>query len=416
MKKAIKLLSLFLVVCMVFSVSGCKKDKKEKKKTEPGKNVVQVEENVMLTEKLDRVFDAGTYTELDYDFAQKYFADTYDEWTKDGGCTAAAKLTDDGTMLVGRNMDLTITNKAAYYFRTKVEGCYETVNLAYTFRSVSPEYEDVLKNGITPQFRKVLPFLADDVLNSEGLYIEVNMRNGETWPTGETKFGCSGTNPKSNERIYLFSLSRYIGEHCATVDEALEYVKKLDIYSMFGNEVDANNYCFMIADATGHYGLMEFAQNKMFWKDGQQAQANFYVNEELAKIQELKAGKGRYETVMAGIDAVQNEDQMFDLINSVTYYQTYFPEKCKFDNRSEFVALLPYWTYDYVMKDEYRETIENVVTLVGNYLDSCTRQQLRDDAVYWESVFTEVVNCNEKTLFVRFYENDELTLKLSFDD
>lgn len=408
MKKIIKISAILLIFSIIISICGCKDSSKNAKKQEN-------EKNVFLTEKFERVFDAGTYTELDYGYAQKYFTETYDEWKKDGACTAVAKLTDDGTMLMGRNMDLTITNKAAYFFKTKVKGCYETLNLAYTFRDISPDYESVLKEGISPKFRKVLPFLADDVLNSEGLYIEVNMRNGETWPTGETKFGCSGTNPKSDERIYLFSLSRYIGEHCATVEEALKYVKKLDIYSMYGNEIHADNYCFMIADATGRYGLMEFAQNKMYWLEGQQAQANFYVTEELSDIQELKSGKGRYDTVMAGVDAVQNEEQMFNLINTVTYYQAYFPEKCKFDNRSEFVGLLPYWTYDYVMTEKYRDTVEPVVSLLGEYLDSRTRQQLRDEATYWESVFTEVINCNKKTLTVRFYENDDMKMTLSFD-
>ena len=364
-------------------------------------------------ETFDRVFDAGTYTELDYDFANDYFAETYDQW--DMGCTAVAKVNDKGDTIVGRNMDLTICNKAAYYFRTKCEGCYETIGTCYTFRDVSPDYEDVKKNGLQPDFRKILPFLSDDVLNSEGLYVEINMREGEVWPTGETKFGCSGTNPDAKERAYLFTLPRYVGEHCATVDEAIDYIKSIDWYSMYGKEMDANTYCFILADATGKYGLVEFAADEIYWLEGQQAQANFFVNEEINKIQELKAGVGRYDKVMSGINSVQTEDEMFELMDSVSYYQTYFPDECQFDNRSEFIGLLPYWTTDIMTDPVYKDSIEEVVYQVGDYLKTRSRQQLRDENYYWESIFTEVVNCNNRTIKIRFYENDDMVMTLGFD-
>ena len=373
-------------------------------------------ENIKLKEIHERVFDVGTYTKLDEDFADNYFKDTYDQWKRDGLCTAVCKVTDDGTMLVGRNMDLTICNKAAYVLRTNVIGHYKTVGLAFTFRSVSPDYKDVIENGITPKFYKVLPFLCDDVLNEKGLYIEVNMRNGETWPTGETKFGIDGTNPKSNKRVYLFELSRYIGENCATVNEAIEYVKTLDIYSMFGHEIHSDNYCFMIADATGHYGVMEFASNRIIWHEGQQAQANFYLDKDLFAIQTLKAGVGRYNTVMEGIKDVKTKEDMFNLMDKVSYFQTYFPDKCQFDNRSEFTGFVPYWTYDYLMNEINEEDFKSMVRYAQKYLESVSIEELRNLNEFWQSIFTEVVDCNQRTLFVRFYEDNSKTLTLSFDD
>lgn len=399
--KSKKILSLLLIAIMLCTLSSC-----DSKTSRTGK----------LDEVFERVFDAGTYTSLDFDTAQAYFADSYDQWKKDGGCTAVAKVTDDGTMMLGRNMDLTICNKAAYIFRTKCEDCYETINTCFTFRDISPDYEIVKKQGLSETFETVLPFLSDDVMNSEGLYIEINMREGEVWPTGETKFGCSGTNPESDERIYLFTLPLYIGMHCATVQEALDYVDTLDIYSMYGNEMDANTYCFMIADKSGRYGLLEFAKDKVYWKEGQQAQANFFINEELSEIQELKAGVGRYDKVMAGIGDVQTEEEMFELMDSVSYYQTYFPDKCQFDNRSEFIGVMPNWNYDFMMKDEYRDFFEESIGYMGNYLDSLTRQQMRDDNYYWESIFTEVVNCNNRTIDIRFYENDKMRMTLGFEE
>lgn len=373
-------------------------------------------ENIMLKEIHERVFDAGTYTELDEKFADEYFEKTYDQWKKDGLCTAVCKVTKDGTMMIGRNMDLTICNKAAYVMRTNVKGNYKTIGLAFTFRTVSPDYDLVIKDGITPEFQKVLPFLCDDVLNEKGLYIEVNMRNGETWPTGETKFGCSGTNPKSAKRVYLFQLSRYIGEHCATVDEAIEYVKTLDLYSMYGHEIHSDNYCFMIADATGHYGVMEFALNQMIWHDYQQAQANFYLDKNLYAIQTLKAGVGRYNVVMEGIKDVETKEDMYKLMDSVSYFQTYFPDKCKFDNRSEFTGFIPFWTFDYLMNEINVEDFKTMARYAQKYIEGKSMQELRDIGTLWQSVFTEVIDCNSRTIFVRFYEDESKTLTLGFDE
>lgn len=362
-----------------------------------------------VSQLFDYVFDAGTYTTLDYEFADKYFAENYDNYG--GGCTAVAKVNDKGDTIVGRNMDLNISNKAAYVFRTNVEGCYKTVGLTYTFRDISPDFEDVKENGLNEEFSKVLPFMSDDVLNEKGLYIEINMRNAEFWPTGDPKFSCSGTNPESKDRIYMFEVPRYVGEHCANVEEAVEYIKSLDIYSKNGYW----NYCFLIADASGKYGVLELACNNVYWNDMHQAQANFYVTEELNEIEELKAGVGRYDTVMAGIDRVQTEDEMFDLINSVRYSQFYEGENCNFDYRSDLVGSSPRATYDLVMKPETQELIKEQFGKKCEEYKSKTRQELQDENSYWESSFTEVINCNEKTLFVRFFENDEKTMTLSFD-
>lgn len=150
----------------------------------------------------------------------------------------------DGHCLVGRNMDLNISNKNAYIIRTNA-GKFKTIGLAYTFRSISPDYDIVAEKGISQEFYKILPFMCDDVLNEAGLHIEINMRHGEYWPNGADMFGCSGTNPESEERVYLFEIPRYVGEHCATVEEAMAYVSSLDVYSQ-------NNYwndCFLVSDS-----------------------------------------------------------------------------------------------------------------------------------------------------------------------
>lgn len=363
-----------------------------------------------LTAVFDHVYDAGTYTSLDYDFAESYFEREYDNYS--GGCTAVAKVNSAGDTLVGRNLDLNISNKPAYILRTAVEGCYKTIGLMYTFRDITPDDAEVRQNGISGDFEKVLPFLTEDVLNEKGLYIEINMRKAEFWPTGDPKFYCPGTNPAAKQSVCLFELPRYIGEHCATVDEALAYVDTLNVYG----RSNSWGYSFMIADATGHYGVLEFGMNRPIWTEGQQAQTNFFINEDLAAIQELKVGVGRYDQVMDGIDAVDSEAELFSLMDSVSFFQFYSPDTCGFDLRSEAVGVEPYATYDVVMDEKNQDYIMEEVYKLGDRATSMSRQEQRDANEFWESAFTEVVNCNARTITVRFFEDDDMILKLGFDE
>ena len=403
-------IAVFVLGTSVGSKQPAKKEQLVKKQQQQ-QPVQEQQKNIKVSKVYDYVLDVGIYESTDFEYAQKEIKSKYDKWG--GLCTAVAKVTDDGTTLVGRNMDLYISNKPAYIFRTKVSGLYETIGLTYN-NMTGTDYSEVAVNGMPEGFYKMIPFMATDVLNSEGLYIETNMRNDEYWATGKNKFGCSGTKPGAETRICSCVLPQYLGQRCATVDEAINLVNELDIYSMNSEDL-AWDFCFMMADATGHYGLMEIANNKVVWLDGQQAQTNFYINEEFAKNEELKCGVGRYETVMAGIDAVQTQDDMYNLISSVSYSQRYLPETSVFDVRSEFVGIYDNWTYDYVMKEENREEVMSTINGFGEKFSNYTRQELQDKNAYWESTFTEVVDPAEKTIRVRLFENESMMYKITFD-
>lgn len=395
-----KLSIIITILVLILTCSACSNNEK----------VEEAKQNTLdVKEIFEYVFDAGTLTSLDYEFANEYMASVNDNYG--GGCTAIAKVNSNGDTLVGRNLDLNISNKPAYFFKTDVEGLYKTINLTYTFRDISPDYELVKDGVLEGDFIKIMPFMADDVLNEKGLYIEVNMRNAESWPTGEPKFSCPGTNPDSKERVYISELTRYIGDHCATVDEALEYVKTLNLYTQDGYW----NFCFLIADATGHYGVLEIANNEIIWNDYAPAQTNFYLNEKFSSIQEYGTGQGRYKTVIEGIKDVETEEEMFTLIDKTSYFQFYDFENCEYDYRYELVAITPELTSSFVENEKNRELIEGIITEYSKPIKSMTRQQLQDANEYWESTFTEVINCNNKTIFVRFFEDDSKTMMLSLD-
>lgn len=372
------------------------------------------------------VFEVAPYTELDYKYADEYFAANNDNWG--GGCSSITKMV-DGHRLVGRNMDLNISNKCAYVIRTEA-GQHKTIGLAYTFRDISPDYTEVAKKGIGEEFHKLLPFMCDDVLNDAGLHVEINMRHGEFWPNGDEKFGCPGTNPESEERVYLFELPRYIGEHCATVEEAKAYVAGLDVYS----QKEYWNYCFLVSDAEGNSSLLEFCRNEVYWFDEANidrmywlkkypmnaiGQTNFYLNELGWLSQDIKSGEGRFISLQQGIGNVQSRSDMYDLMRKVQYSSFYLDyDECKnnhFDPRSENLGEMPSAVREIVMNPELEEEQRELMNAFGASVRALSRQEQQDANRYWESTFTEVVDINSKAIFVRMFENEDLLYLIDFN-
>lgn len=389
LKKCVALFLILSVFAALLTGCGAKTEKHE------------------VTNVYDYVVDIGTITEIDYDYIRERYANGND---LTGGCSAIAKVTDDGKMLVGRNMDLYFSNNPAYIVRTAVEGCYETIGVGYAFMDTWPSYEQVLAEGLSEEKYKELPFVTTDIMNSEGLYVEINMRNAEFWVSGDSKFACSGTNEDADERVYAQCVGRFIAEHCANVDEAVKYVNSLNVFT--GSTKNSWNYCFMMADATGHYGLLEIAGNKVVWHDYQPCQTNFYIDEELAAIEEYKCGLGRFDYLMSHIDAVQSEEELHKLMDQVSYFNMY-SEDCLYDADSEFVGTYPWWTNEYMADEANAEEIDATISYFRELVGSYDEQTLRDRGTSWLSVFTTVANCTEKTLNVRFFEDEAKTAALT---
>lgn len=412
-----KFLSILSIALLTTVLGGCSKKK------------------VGATEIAPYLFEVETYHQLDEKFADEYYRKNNDNWG--GGCSAITKMTTDGTRLIGRNMDLNISNNCAYVVRTDA-GKYKTIGLSYTFRDVSPKYDDVKKNGIPEEWGKLLPFFCDDVMNDQGLHIEINMRHGEYWPNGDDMFACKGTRPGAKKRVHMFELPRYIAENCKDIEEAKSYVSSLDIYS----KEHYWNYCFILADLSGKASLLEFSSDNVYWIDEDMvvdyqlkylnleppfynlnyhtiAQTNFYINFSSYVLQNTKSGFGRMQAMQNGIDIVTDRSSMYQLMDRISYGNFYLPyHECKsrhFDPRSEQLGEFKGASFDIIMNDSMEEWISRAMDAYSEPIRALTRQQKRDENKYWESTFTEVVVLNEKAIYVRFFEDENLKFKLDFN-
>lgn len=356
----------------------------------------------------DYVFDIGTLKNINFDEAIKFAASRFDHWDKKFGCSAFAKTLDDGSTIVARNLDLDISNKPAFLFKTDCNNYYKTIGLMY-YCAVTDDYKDVLKNGIDDDFASFIPFVSCDLMNEHGLYVETNMRTDEYYEDGSPKFASSGTNPNAKQRVFLGSLPALITHNCKNVDEALEYVRSVDIYSLTGSSISWP-LSFLIADESGRYGVLEIVNNEVIFNDMQPAQTNFYINKKYQDIEIYKAGYGensRYDTIMKNIDNCKTKDDMWVLIDKVRYFQIYSPiENQQFDSRSEFVNEFPHWTTDFLYDPANSEEVTREIDKIIERVSNRSRQELQDLCCDWESIFTILADTKEKSFKVRFFEDD----------
>lgn len=140
-------------------------------------------------------------------------------------------------------------------------------------------------------------------------------------------------------------------------------------------------------------------------------------------------------TALDRIDSVQSEEDMPELMNDLRFSCYYDSENCPYEPLSEYCGepIVYEDIADADLREYLRKTVgegvytmelirdERVEPLIQAFwLEECedyqsmTRQERKQNGAFWESTFTEIVNCQNKTLFVRFFEDDSKTMLLFF--
>mgnify|MGYP003336245365 CR=1 FL=1 len=144
-------------------------------------------------------------------------------------------------------------------------------------------------------------------------------------------------------------------------------------------------------------------------------QTNFYIHKDFYDIQDTQSGLGRFDTLQQGIESVTNAKEMYNLMKKVEFSKLYDPTKWNnngYDPRSELIAAAGYLTKDYLMnmtKGQFKEIIDRLPW------KDWTREQKAQDGTCWETTFCEVVDVNDKVINCRFFENDDIIYRISFD-
>lgn len=316
-------------------------------------------------------------------------------------CSCCIKKLDKGNVIMGRNMDLPIGFAPMILFRTQGNGVdtYDTVNLGYS----SPgeiTFDQVAELGAIPQpLFTGMSVVVCDVLNSEGLYLQYDMRESTDCPT-------KSTNPNSPFRTATITLIRLLGDHCKTIDEALDYLKTLDIYDAKAEAFDWS-MAIGIMDKTGRYGVIEFVNNKIVWNEGRPGfacgQCNFYWDKEGSKTQ-WNQGYGRWLTLMGHYNDINNLDDMQKAMESIWYsnfftdgslvkdwkvnWMSEMSDKVHFSIRDKWIQCILNWKDEYGITVDEKE-LEKVKEIAARQADKDYRwsnDYLDDPANYYEAI------------------------------
>jgi predicted choloylglycine hydrolase len=217
------------------------------------------------------------------------------------GCSALTVKTPEGGVLMGRNFDF--PEAVGVVLHTIPERGYETIT---TFNVKFYGFgEDYKPEGFKNQYMALAGlFVALDGINEKGLAI-ADLMAGDTVQTHQR------TNKPDLTTTAAIS---YLLKNAATVDEALQLLRGVDMHSDIGA---AHHYA--MADATGKHVVVEYVDNEMVVVESP-AVANHYLCEAKHNVG-LAEGDNRYAQLCERYEqqgGVMNVKQLTETIEQVS--------------------------------------------------------------------------------------------------
>lgn len=390
--------------------------------------------------------------DLIYSLSNSILSSSEDSSSPACSCLVVPVTTDSASnVLLGRNMDYYLSDKPAWVFYGESPDRYRTFNMGYLGDDLSfggvelvPSLDSITESGKIPEYTYLLlPYVVTDVLNEKGLLIETNMRDYCS------ELACTGTNPASDTTICSGLLPRYLGDRCATVEEALNMVADLNVYTLKYDGYTAH-YAFTLMDASGRYGVLEFADNKVLWHEGQPGQSNFWIDEDAYKKSNSCFGLGRWQVLQESAENITSENDMQNALKKVYMGQIFtrtVPDTATYDivldlgveeiaeyytlaeklnhtngielddedlkKVKEIVEENPEWGADYLMNPENRENVLTWYNLVVDLYSQLPEKYLIENDLYESAVYSYITVFSYVTtnimpvLKVKFFEHDE---------
>jgi len=328
-------------------------------------------------------------------------------------CTATVKRNSKGEVIIGRNMDVNISKMPAFVTPIK-GGKYETVAFSYKATNCPYEYSSTGLQGLDEDIDEIntLVFSATDAMNETGLYIETNMREMDS----KYNFYNDGTNP-GKTRANLLSVPVLVAINCSTVKEALDFIQDSYDWCTPGFTLHGEdcvwNTGFIIGDATGNYGLIEVARNKVYYTPYSFGQGNYYMHPDLAEYAVEGTGFGRLSTALAGLESCETERQMMDNMKNCMWINELLEPGCM--GYSDYNTNLNYRRETPVeeMQAGFEETMKDYKLPAEEYRKG-NEDMLRSAGDVWSTAFNFGVNCKTRHLMLRLWERDDTILEVQW--
>lgn len=217
------------------------------------------------------------------------------------GCSALTARTPEGGVLMGRNFDFTFaTGMVVHTIPTQGYETYTTFNLDFIGFG-----EGWLPEGFQNQYMALSAlFFALDGINEKGLAVADLMAGDDAQTHQET----------GKPALTTTSAISYLLKNAATVDEALELLRGIDMHSDIGA---AHHYA--ISDASGRSVVVEYVDNRMEVVESP-AVTNHYLCAAKLNVG-LQEGDRRYDFLCRQLDAaggVMDKRQLTEAVASVS--------------------------------------------------------------------------------------------------
>lgn len=260
-----KLLAVLLTLCIILSTmlfSGCTKSPswwtEDQQKTIS--SIRQIDDKGYLHEinyvadyKLDDIIKEGTYpTEKSFESIQKIILDksqfSHPKNISIGGCSTFSTTASNNHQILGRNYDWYVGNSSSLVVHTAPKNGYKSISVtdpAYYGYKAGSELTQEVKEGLLYS-----PFAPLEGVNEKGFSAGLMILNNNPvkQSTGKQQLSSS-------------LLIRLMLDKAATVDDAINLIKKYDVIS--GMLDQGNNFHWLIADNSGNRAVLEFVNNKL---------------------------------------------------------------------------------------------------------------------------------------------------------
>lgn len=330
-----------------------------------------------------------------------------------GSCSGTAKKNSRNEVLVSHSMDVEISRRPGYLTRIS-DGKYDTLLITYGGSGTNYKYtpEELAKLDKDVDYLKFLPFTASDTMNEAGLYIAMDMRCGDA----EGGMDCPGTNP-GKPRACVLSAPSLVALNCGTVREAIDFLNdSYDWYTMAFTYENGDsifwNMAFLIGDATGEYGLVEFGRNGVYFTPYQNFQSNYYIHPLLSERATVNMGHGRAAALLEGLMSVDTEQDIFENQKKARY--RYQMENPSWEYYSDAHALTDVNIRRTLSDEELAAIYDKEIIHTGGFDDNMEKLEayyngdesgLRNDEFVWLGTITSGVNCAKKHATIEMWED-----------
>lgn len=317
------------------------------------------------------------YNQLDYNFAEEYFATHYTPYS--GGCSS---------FRVGkyycRNLDWFYDNLVDFVVRVpSTSTTYATIGVAGTIAGLD---KSAVEYGNYSELYKILPFRIVDGINEKGLAGNVNV------VPYEQSFGHTTHTNLGKQRMNFLMLLRYLLDHCDSVQSAIDTIDNLDIY--IPQEVGYESH-IMLAD-TNRTVVIEFKNNQAKIIDSW-LMTNFYLFDttttssgiDFSTVTDYGEGLERYNLILANQD--NSREGLWKLMKDTRFTNAY---------RDISIPWLTEFTGNGITIHDTEELTSKYISAKNAFPD---RQR---DATFWQTVHSSMYNMENYELEVNVQEQD----------